>query len=301
MSIRKLLLALSIFYSVISFAQVGVGTEVPNSSTMLDVVASDKGVLLPRVQLNNSTDAITIVPQNEVGLVVYNIAAIADIDVGYHFWDGAKWVAMRTEGILSGTGNPNDNGTNGGAGDIYVDESTGEIYVHDGDDWILFINETLTVLSVTTNDNGTPDTADDFDELIYTDENGDENVVDISSLVTASETLTVLSIATNDNGTPGDPTDDFDELIYTDEHGNENVVDISSLITTRRYVASYTAASGDIDFATPHAILELDNIDAFRNGARIDFTQVDANTIKLDLGALTGCFAGDEIRIVQLK
>ena len=96
MSIRKLLLALSIFYSAVSFAQVGVGTIVPNSSTMLDVVASDKGVLLPRVQLNNSTETTTIVPQNEVGLLVYNTTANGDIGVGYHFWDGAKWVAMRT-------------------------------------------------------------------------------------------------------------------------------------------------------------------------------------------------------------
>ena len=48
--------------------------------------------------------------------------------------------------------------------------------------------ETVTVLSVATNDNGTPtDTSDDFDELRYQDEGGTNNVVDISSLVTAQE------------------------------------------------------------------------------------------------------------------
>lgn len=71
-------------------------------------------------------------------------------------------------------------------------------------------------------------------------------------------------------------------------------------VTVNRFSTEYTAADGDIDFATPQTISHLDNIDVYRNGVRVDFTQVDTNTIKLDLGTLTGCYAGDEIRIVQL-
>lgn len=179
MSNRKLLLALSIFYSAVSFAQVGVGTIVPNSSTMLDVVASDKGVLLPRVQLNNSTDATTIVSQNEVGLLVYNTTANGDIGVGYHFWDGAKWVAMRTEGLTSGTGDPNGNGTTGEAGDIYVDESTGDIYIHDGNTWISSsINETTTTLA--DNGNGT---------FTYTSEDSTATTFDVTQSGTGDPEL----------------------------------------------------------------------------------------------------------------
>lgn len=130
MSVRKLFLVLSVFYSAISVSQVGVGTVMPNSSTMLDVEATNKGVLLPRVELSSSTDATTIVPQNEVGLLVFNTKATADIEVGYHFWNGTKWVAMFSEGLLSGAGNPNTNGTTGGAGgtDLYVSEISTNSY-----------------------------------------------------------------------------------------------------------------------------------------------------------------------------
>ena len=68
-----------------------------------------------------------------------------------------------------------------------------------------------------------------------------------------------------------------------------------------RQSVEYIAADGDINFDTPQTILDVNNIDVYRNGARIDFTQVDLDTIELDLGPLTGCYAGDEIRIVQLQ
>ena len=179
MNFRKLLLIFSLFYTAIGFAQVGIGTVIPNSSTMLDVVASDKGVLLPRVQLNNSTDATTIVPQNEVGLLVYNKTAMADIGVGYHFWDGAKWVAMRDEGLLTGVGDPNTNGITGEAGDVYVDESTGDIYVHNGNTWISNSNsETTTTLA--DNGNGT---------FTYTSEDGTATTFDVTQSGTGDPEL----------------------------------------------------------------------------------------------------------------
>ena len=236
MSTRKLLLIFSLFHSAINFAQVGVGTIVPNSSTMLDVVASDKGVLLPRVQLNNSTDATTIVPQNEVGLLVYNSAAMADIGVGYHFWDGAKWVAMRREGLTSGTGDPNGNGTTGGAGDIYI---------HDGNTWISSsINETTTTLAdngngtfTCTSEDGTTTTFDVTQSgtgnpntngttgtagAVYVDEStGDIYVHNGTTWVSASAQETLTSITHDPNaGT----------LTYTDEDGTANTLDLNTLI-----------------------------------------------------------------------
>ena len=186
-------------------------------------------------------------------------------------------------------------------------------------------SETLTVLSVATNagPDGIAGTADDFDELTYTDENGVDNVVDISSLISANNGLTVntdntvqlggaliqpTTITTDATNTlavaglePADTTTPNFSVVVVDN--TTGVVEKTSVaaLSINRYIASYTAADGAIDFATPQAILDLNNIDVYRNGARIDFTQVDANTIKLDLGALTGCFAGDEIRIVQLQ
>ncbi|MGB0949697.1 MAG: hypothetical protein ACPGU0_06280, partial [Marinirhabdus sp.] len=73
-------------------AQVGVGTPLPDSSAQLDVVANDKGMLIPRVSLQSSTDATTIANGNVVSLMVYNTATVLDdIRPGYYYWDGSMW------------------------------------------------------------------------------------------------------------------------------------------------------------------------------------------------------------------
>jgi hypothetical protein len=57
--------------SILSFAQVGIGTNTPNSSAVLDLNSSNKGFLPPRVSLTSSTDATTIISPAS-GLIVYN-------------------------------------------------------------------------------------------------------------------------------------------------------------------------------------------------------------------------------------
>ena len=53
--------------SFTTFAQVGIGTTTPHASAALDITASDKGLLLPRV---TSLDDITETPEN--GLMIYD-------------------------------------------------------------------------------------------------------------------------------------------------------------------------------------------------------------------------------------
>ena len=48
---RKLITLLLFFFSGFVFAQVGIGTIKPNSSAQLDVVASNKGILIPRIDI----------------------------------------------------------------------------------------------------------------------------------------------------------------------------------------------------------------------------------------------------------
>lgn len=52
----------------------------------LEVVAADKGVLIPRVNLKNSTDTTTIANVNVNSLLVLNAATISDITLGYYYW-----------------------------------------------------------------------------------------------------------------------------------------------------------------------------------------------------------------------
>ncbi|WP_374462042.1 beta strand repeat-containing protein [Chryseobacterium taeanense] len=53
--------------------QVGIGTSSPDASAILDVSATNKGILLPRVALTSSTDQTTITSP-ATGLMVYNTA-----------------------------------------------------------------------------------------------------------------------------------------------------------------------------------------------------------------------------------
>lgn len=92
------------FFLISSFfirldAQVGIGTTTPNSSANLDIDVSStttkKGMLLPRVTLQNSAD-VTTIANPAVGLMVYNTLddGIPPNNVEkntFYFWNGVQW------------------------------------------------------------------------------------------------------------------------------------------------------------------------------------------------------------------
>ena len=55
---QVLIIALLIFGQI--YAQTGIGTTTPHASAKLEVSATDKGFLPPRVTLTSATDASTI-------------------------------------------------------------------------------------------------------------------------------------------------------------------------------------------------------------------------------------------------
>jgi hypothetical protein len=77
----------------------GVGTSSPNTSAKVDVDATNKGVLLPRVTLTGSTDATTIVTP-ATSLLVYNTATVSDVVPGYYYNSGTSgspvWIRLNT-------------------------------------------------------------------------------------------------------------------------------------------------------------------------------------------------------------
>jgi hypothetical protein len=97
-SIIKFLTAVFLLLSVSqSFAQTGIGTTTPNASAKLEVYATNKGFLPPRVTLTSTTDATTITSPAE-GLLVYNLGSIG-LQAGYYFWNGANWATIATGSI----------------------------------------------------------------------------------------------------------------------------------------------------------------------------------------------------------
>lgn len=126
-----------------AYSQVGVGIVEPNSSAQLDITSSTKGLLIPRVPLTSSTDAITIKPGNVESLLVFNTQTIADITPGYYYWYIDKWLRIATAGENTvSPGTANGNGAPGKKGDagypgegiiIYTDKLTGDMYVQNPD------------------------------------------------------------------------------------------------------------------------------------------------------------------------
>jgi hypothetical protein len=84
---------------------VGIGTGSPIASAALDITASNKGLLLPRVALTGVYDVITINNPAE-GLLIFNTAtagaAPASVKPGYYFYTGSKWQLLVQNGNAAG-------------------------------------------------------------------------------------------------------------------------------------------------------------------------------------------------------
>lgn len=80
--------------------QTGIGTTTPNASAKLEVAATDKGFLPPRVALTatNAFSPIVGTAANAAGLLVYNTATTTNapnnVVPGYYYWNGSAWVQI---------------------------------------------------------------------------------------------------------------------------------------------------------------------------------------------------------------
>ncbi len=84
----------------LSIAQVGVNTTTPNAA--LDIQSTNNGFLIPRVQLTDALDIVTVVnPSGGIlakSTLVYNIglSGIAPDNVidGFYYWNGVRWIPL---------------------------------------------------------------------------------------------------------------------------------------------------------------------------------------------------------------
>lgn len=86
------------------FAQVGVGTNTPNASAMLDVTSTSKGFLQPRVALTGTSDASTIASP-AAGLMIYNTATAGSgataVTPGVYYYSGSAWQRVTNQAELA--------------------------------------------------------------------------------------------------------------------------------------------------------------------------------------------------------
>lgn len=84
----KKLLFILLLLPLILQAQVGINTTTPDASSMLDINATDKGLLIPRVSIPN-LNAASPITAPATSLLVYNTNTTTG--TGFYYWDGTKW------------------------------------------------------------------------------------------------------------------------------------------------------------------------------------------------------------------
>ena len=98
---KKYFLLFFSFFIFIVQAQTGIGTTNPDASAKLEVNATNKGFLPPRVVLTATNSASPITnPAN--GLMVFNTVTAGtnpyQVVPGYYYWDGTgqQWISLST-------------------------------------------------------------------------------------------------------------------------------------------------------------------------------------------------------------
>ena len=103
------------------FAQnnnVGIGTNTPDASAILELQSTDKGILIPRTDTNAVTSPAT-------GLLIFQT-----LDNTFYYFDGTFWQAFGSgsqgpTGPTGGTGTPGSTGTTGVTGITGTTGATG--------------------------------------------------------------------------------------------------------------------------------------------------------------------------------
>lgn len=99
---RNIVLIFSlIMIGLVGHAQTGIGTPTPDPSAQLDVNATDKGVLIPRVELTETTDNTPVGNDVANSLLVFNEAKQNDVTPGFYYWFDNKWQRLIPEGTAT--------------------------------------------------------------------------------------------------------------------------------------------------------------------------------------------------------
>ncbi|PBJ12775.1 collagen-like protein [Flavobacterium sp. ACN6] len=78
----------------ISNAQVGIGTLNPEMSSQLDIVSANKGLLIPRLSLTETSNQSPVTGTITSSLLVYNTITANDVTPGFYYWQVNKWVRL---------------------------------------------------------------------------------------------------------------------------------------------------------------------------------------------------------------
>src|SRR5690554_6418048 len=278
---RRLLAAAVLMSAWSAHSQVGIGTLTPNSSSQLDVVANDKGVLLPRVSLTSTTDSTTVPvtvgeSSTENSLLVFNTNTQNDVTPGYYYWYVDKWMRIVNEDeIIALDKNTTNQGFSVEDGLLILTDSEGN-----------FISIPLTEINIPTTIVQNPDGT-----YTYTNEHGQSITIDatnniinnIENILNNTEVLNELITVLGDTYVGGNVYYDGDTFTYIDESGDthEITIDVVGDVVTN------IQNQGDI-YSEILNILEQES-DTFVDNQDGTFTHttVDGEVITFDANTLS--------------
>jgi hypothetical protein len=252
--------------STIVFAQVKIGTtaSAPNPNAMLEIEATNKGLLLPRLSLVSTTSPAPLTAFVK-GMLVFDTATINDITPGIYYCDGVKWVKSNSGATTSSTPNA-DWSLTGNAGTV---PGTNFIGTTDNKD-VLFKTNSLERVRLTK-----------------------DGWVGIGT-VTPKAALQIKGQLIIDTLSAGDVT--ADRVLVADAAGKVKAIYPSQLTSSVQKKIYYVANAGQTNFITPANITDVDKVFLYRNGVLINFSILNINTIISEIA----CAQFDEIKIVQI-
>jgi hypothetical protein len=235
-----------------------------NANSILELEASNKGFLLPRVALT-SVDSSLPLSAFVYGMMVFNTATAGTgpsaVKPGLYYSDGARWVRLEVQSTL-GTSWTIDGNT----------ATSPNHFLGTTDNRPLILktnsNEALRI---------TPDGKVGIGTATPTaalDVNGNLKVGDVQS-GSVADSILVLG--------------NSDKVVKR--------VSANTFVKGMQKQLDIVATNGQQIFNTPVAIVDERKISLYRNGVMIGFTVAGANAIKAEIA----CYSGDEIRIVQLQ
>ncbi len=91
---KTLFYSLSLFLVTIEVqSQIGIGTTLPNPNSILDLTTTNRGFLLPRIALTNTTSPAPLTAF-VAGMTLYNTALTGDVSPGIYFSNCTSWISI---------------------------------------------------------------------------------------------------------------------------------------------------------------------------------------------------------------
>ncbi len=100
-------LIVTLFTTSLTYAQVGINTTTPADGSMLDVTSTEKGMLVPRVDIDNLNTIAPVTGGSTESLLVYNTNTTTG--KGFYYWNGTLWIGMDGENDWKLDGNSGTN------------------------------------------------------------------------------------------------------------------------------------------------------------------------------------------------